>query len=181
MPAGGTAEQPRLHVVSLPSGSIDWPRTEQYAAAARYQRYAETLGEQDFQRLGSDFDFRVAGARFAGQEVAMHRKEGRVERGEERKDGETGGRAVVIHFGRQLIVCREARSGAGKEAATVTANSAKWVMWRSRSCGFLVALTSCRSVVAGCYSDGAKSGQIAKSFGNVVPCPPSRLRKIAQL
>jgi hypothetical protein len=54
MPAGGTAEQPRLHVVSLPASSIDWPRTEQYAAAARYQRYAETFGEQDFQQLSNE-------------------------------------------------------------------------------------------------------------------------------
>jgi hypothetical protein len=53
MPAGGTSEQPRLHVVSLPVAFIDWPRTEQYAAAARYQRYAETLGEQDFQLLSN--------------------------------------------------------------------------------------------------------------------------------
>ena len=54
MPAGGPSEQPRLHVVSLPSTSIDWVRTEQYAAAARYQHYAATQGEEDFQALSNE-------------------------------------------------------------------------------------------------------------------------------
>jgi hypothetical protein len=78
----------------------------------------------------------------------MHRKEGRVERGEERKDGEAVGRAVVLRFGRQRIVSREARSGVSKEAATDTANSAKWVMWRSRSCG----LPRCPDILLVCRS-----------------------------
>jgi hypothetical protein len=54
MPVGGPADQPRLHVVMLPSSQIDWTRTDRYAASARYQRYAETRGEDDFQRLSSD-------------------------------------------------------------------------------------------------------------------------------
>ena len=54
MPVGGAADQPRLHVVTLPSSQIDWTRTDRYAASARYQRYAETRGEDDFQRLSSD-------------------------------------------------------------------------------------------------------------------------------
>jgi len=54
MPVGGPADQPRLHVVSLPSSEVDWARTDRYAAAARYQRYAETRGEEDFQLLSSD-------------------------------------------------------------------------------------------------------------------------------
>src|SRR5258705_7201966 len=54
MPVGGPADQPRLHVVTLPSSQIDWTRTDRYAASARYQRYAETRGEDDFQRLSSD-------------------------------------------------------------------------------------------------------------------------------
>jgi hypothetical protein len=54
MPVGGPADQPRLHVVTLPSSQIDWARTDRYAASARYQRYAETRGEDDFQRLSSD-------------------------------------------------------------------------------------------------------------------------------
>src|SRR6184192_195735 len=54
MPAGGPADQPRLHVVTLPASEIDWARTDRYAAAARYQRYADTRGEDDFQLLSSD-------------------------------------------------------------------------------------------------------------------------------
>lgn len=54
MPVGGPIDQPRLHVVSLPASEVDWNRTDRYAAAARYERYAETRGEDDFQMLSSD-------------------------------------------------------------------------------------------------------------------------------
>ena len=54
MPVGGPVDQPRLHVVSLPAEAIDWGRTDRYAASARYQRYAETRGEDDFQLLSND-------------------------------------------------------------------------------------------------------------------------------
>ena len=54
MPVGGPADQPRLQVVSVPAGLIDWARTERYAEAARYQRYAETRGEADFQQLSNE-------------------------------------------------------------------------------------------------------------------------------
>ena len=54
MPAGGPVDQPRLHVVSLPADAIDWARTERYAASARYQRYAETRGEEDFLHLTNE-------------------------------------------------------------------------------------------------------------------------------
>jgi hypothetical protein len=54
MPAGGAPDQPRLYVISLPAKSVDWPRTEKYAASARYQRYADTRGEDDFQLLSSE-------------------------------------------------------------------------------------------------------------------------------
>jgi hypothetical protein len=54
MPVGGPAEQPRLHVVSLPVAAIDWARTDRYAASARYQQYADTRGEDDFARLTND-------------------------------------------------------------------------------------------------------------------------------
>jgi hypothetical protein len=54
MPVGGPIDEPRLHVVSLPSSEIDWGRTDQYAASARYQRYAETRGEDDFQLLSNN-------------------------------------------------------------------------------------------------------------------------------
>ena len=54
MPLGGPSDQPRLHVVTLPAAEIDWIRTDRYAAAARYQQYADTRGENDFQLLSSD-------------------------------------------------------------------------------------------------------------------------------
>lgn len=54
MPAGGPVDAPRLHVVSLPADAVDWDRTERYAASARYQWYAATRGEADFDRLSTD-------------------------------------------------------------------------------------------------------------------------------
>jgi hypothetical protein len=54
MPVGGSADEPRLHVTSVPSDAIDWMRTERYAASARYEHYASTRGEDDFQLLSSD-------------------------------------------------------------------------------------------------------------------------------
>jgi len=54
MPVGGDADQPRLHVVTLPVSAVDWTRTDRYTASARYQRYAETRGEDDFARLTND-------------------------------------------------------------------------------------------------------------------------------
>ena len=54
MPAGGATAEPRLQAVTLPMKVIDWPRTERYAASARYQRYAETRGDDDFVRLSND-------------------------------------------------------------------------------------------------------------------------------
>ena len=54
MPVGGPVDDPRLHVVSLPTSTIDWSRTDRYAASARYQQYAQTRGEDDFQLLSSD-------------------------------------------------------------------------------------------------------------------------------
>jgi hypothetical protein len=53
-PAGGTAEEPRLHLVTLPAASVNWPRTEQYANSARYQQYAATRGDADFQQLSNE-------------------------------------------------------------------------------------------------------------------------------
>jgi hypothetical protein len=53
-PAGGTADEPRLHLVTLPAASVNWPRTEQYANSARYQQYAATRGDADFQQLSNE-------------------------------------------------------------------------------------------------------------------------------
>jgi hypothetical protein len=54
MPVGGSTDEPRLQVVSLPAARVDWNRTDRYAASARYTRYAETRGEDDFARLTND-------------------------------------------------------------------------------------------------------------------------------
>lgn len=53
MPIGGTADELRLHVVSLPADLVDWERTDRHVASARYQRYAATRGDADFLELTS--------------------------------------------------------------------------------------------------------------------------------
>ncbi len=54
MPIGGPVDQPRLQVVTLPVAAVDWSRTDRYADSARYQRYADTRGEDDFLQLTSE-------------------------------------------------------------------------------------------------------------------------------
>jgi hypothetical protein len=54
MPVGGAAGEPRLQVVWVAADAVDWPRTERYAASARYQQYAQTRGEDDFRALNDD-------------------------------------------------------------------------------------------------------------------------------
>jgi hypothetical protein len=54
MPVGGSSEQPRLQVATVPSALVDWVKTDRYAASARYQRYAETRGEEDYLRLNNE-------------------------------------------------------------------------------------------------------------------------------
>ncbi len=54
MPVGGTTEQPRLQVAMVRTDLVDWPKTDRYAASARYQRYADTRGEEDYLRLSND-------------------------------------------------------------------------------------------------------------------------------
>jgi hypothetical protein len=54
MPVGGAASEPRLQIVWVAADSVDWPRTERYAASARYQHYTQTRGEEDFQALNDD-------------------------------------------------------------------------------------------------------------------------------
>jgi hypothetical protein len=49
--AGGSSAEPRLQVATLPANKVDWPRTDRHAASTRYQWYATTRGEEDFQRL----------------------------------------------------------------------------------------------------------------------------------
>jgi hypothetical protein len=54
MPVGGPADQPRLQVAMVRGDLVDWPKTDRYAASARYQRYAETRGEEDYLRLSNE-------------------------------------------------------------------------------------------------------------------------------
>src|SRR5215204_872654 len=54
MPVGGKSEEPRIQVTSIKATLVDWPRTDRYAASARYQRYAETRGEEDFRILSNE-------------------------------------------------------------------------------------------------------------------------------
>ncbi len=54
MPVGGTADEPRLQVVTLPAGMIDWARTERHVDSARYQRYVATRGDEDFRLLTTE-------------------------------------------------------------------------------------------------------------------------------
>jgi hypothetical protein len=53
MPVGGRLDEPRLQVASVRAALVDWPRTERYSASARYQRYAQTRGEEDFRVLSN--------------------------------------------------------------------------------------------------------------------------------
>jgi hypothetical protein len=53
MPVGNT-EDPVLHVVTLPASLVDWRRTDHYARSVRYQHYADTRGEADFENLNSE-------------------------------------------------------------------------------------------------------------------------------
>ena len=55
MPVGDMQSgSPELQLVSVAESSVDWPRTDQYAAAVRAKRYAETRGEQDFLKLSAE-------------------------------------------------------------------------------------------------------------------------------
>lgn len=54
MPVGGPPDQPRLQVATVQAALVDWTRTERYAASARFQRYAETRGEEDYQQLSNE-------------------------------------------------------------------------------------------------------------------------------
>jgi len=54
MPVGGTKEQPRLQVATVEAKLVDWAKTDRYAESARYQRYAETRGEEDYLRLSNE-------------------------------------------------------------------------------------------------------------------------------
>jgi hypothetical protein len=54
MAVGGAPGEPRLQVVTLPAGMIDWERTNRHVTSARYQRYVTTRGDEDFRLLTSE-------------------------------------------------------------------------------------------------------------------------------
>jgi len=54
MPVGGAPDQPRLQVAMVKTSLVDWPKTDRYATSARYKRYAETRGEEDYLRLSNE-------------------------------------------------------------------------------------------------------------------------------
>lgn len=54
MPVGGTIDQPRLYLVTLPANRVDWARTDRYAESARLRRFADTRGQEEFVRLTND-------------------------------------------------------------------------------------------------------------------------------
>ncbi len=51
MPLGGPEES---ELVSIPESRVDWPRTDEYSAALRAERYAATRGEHDFAVLSGE-------------------------------------------------------------------------------------------------------------------------------
>ena len=53
VPLGETVAGPDLHLVSIPSESVDWEKTDAYADAVRASRYAGTRGPDDFALLGN--------------------------------------------------------------------------------------------------------------------------------
>ncbi len=53
VPVGVGAGDPDLHLVSIPSDSVDWERTDEYADSVRAARYAGTRGPDDFALLSS--------------------------------------------------------------------------------------------------------------------------------
>lgn len=50
----GGGSEPRLHAATLPVRLIDWTRTDAHAISTRYQWYARSRGEADFQRLSDE-------------------------------------------------------------------------------------------------------------------------------
>jgi len=54
MPSQLTRVPVELHLVSIPSQRVDWPRTEQYAQSVRAASYAATRGEADYAAFSSE-------------------------------------------------------------------------------------------------------------------------------
>jgi hypothetical protein len=52
--AGGSAEDPRLQLVTLPAKNVDWVRTDRANESVRAAHYAATRGDEDFQYLSNE-------------------------------------------------------------------------------------------------------------------------------
>jgi len=59
-----------LQMVSLPSSVVDWDRTNQYADAVRYHRYAQTRGESDYKVLTDEMAHALMSIAFARDPAA---------------------------------------------------------------------------------------------------------------
>jgi hypothetical protein len=54
MPSQLTRDPVELHLVTIPSKRIDWPRTEQYAESVRAAAYGASRGDADFSAFSSE-------------------------------------------------------------------------------------------------------------------------------
>jgi hypothetical protein len=54
MPTQLTRSPIELHLVTIPSRNVDWPRTEQYAESVRAAAYAATRGDTDFTAFSAE-------------------------------------------------------------------------------------------------------------------------------
>jgi hypothetical protein len=52
LPLGGTPAAPKLQLLSIPSTSVDWERTDAYAESARAAKFSATRGPEEFALLG---------------------------------------------------------------------------------------------------------------------------------
>ena len=54
MPLGAQVSPPTLQLITLPTDSVDWERTDRYSQSVRYQRYVATRAEDDFAVLSAE-------------------------------------------------------------------------------------------------------------------------------
>jgi len=54
MPLGSDVATPTLQLITIPTDSVDWARTDRYSQSVRYQHYASTRAEDDFAVLSAE-------------------------------------------------------------------------------------------------------------------------------
>ena len=52
--AGDSSVEPKLHMVNIPAGAVDWTATAKYARATRYAQYVATRAESDYAAFTGD-------------------------------------------------------------------------------------------------------------------------------